>query len=458
MRHIDIHSHFFNIQYAFREALVIARDVIWGDYPFGYSSLSPDDINWQSFTNNLRELVYAAVRSCENQLKYHQQSFRDSNIPDRGAVLITTPLAMDIYYVAARDIVDPFSADQEVTASDLPGIPELQGRLTRVAEDIYEGVESYVKSIGFDQIAHIYDDFTAFELEEAFFHDLKDILSESWRLLLKRTEHLSWGFETQIRDIIGLKNEHSELIYPFFAVDPRRPNLMKYVSEYVRNEPPFPFSGIKLYPPLGYLPSHPNLLPVWEHCLRYDLPICVHASDRGFPSLATTINARSFVAEDRWVSKGEGDDAYWVSRYFSDPHHWEDVLNYKHPELPELDFSRLRVNFAHFGAQYGATRFESDWTEKIIDYMRRFENIYADLSDRSDVSVQDIDDLVKLPGNSIVGDRLMFGTDYPVTLLEERIGKLSDYFAHYRDLPISMFCRNAQSYLAGILDHRICAD
>lgn len=457
MRHIDIHSHFFNIQFAFREALAIARDVVWGTYPFGHSGVISEDVNWQGFTSNLRELVYTAIRSCENQMRYHQRSYANSDIPDREVSLITTPLTMDIYYVAASDVVDQVAVDGGIF-SDLPNMSDLQERLSKIVDELYRGVVGYVSSIGFDQIARIYDEFSAAELEEGFIGDLEDILSELWRLLLKGTDDLSWGFERQLWDIIKLKEENPELIYPFFAVDPRRPNVMKYVEKYVGVGPARRFSGIKLYPALGYLPSHPNLLPVWEYCLRHDLPICVHASDGGFPSLATNIHARSFVTQNKWVSRAPGEDIYWASREFGDPDHWKEVLNYQDPENPDLDFSKLRVNFAHFGAKRGTSRFESDWTVKIIDLMDNFENIYADLSYREDVSVRDIDDLVNMAGNEIVSERLMFGTDYPVVMLEDEVRTLSDYFTLYRDLPGSMFCRNAHNYLAGILDHEVCTE
>lgn len=51
------------------------------------------------------------------------------------------------------------------------------------------------------------------------------------------------------------ENSCNRLILAFEAVDPRRPGIFELVREKVG--PGKTFAGVKLYPSLGYLPTHP---------------------------------------------------------------------------------------------------------------------------------------------------------------------------------------------------------
>jgi len=64
------------------------------------------------------------------------------------------------------------------------------------------------------------------------------------------------------------------------------------------------FKGIKIYPPLGYLPTHPNLAPVFDYCVQYDIPITLHCSPGGINNFRKKNYIRSWDEKIIWkISK-----------------------------------------------------------------------------------------------------------------------------------------------------------
>ena len=76
---------------------------------------------------------------------------------------------------------------------------------------------------------------------------------------------LSPGYKKHMLELEELSNNYPGKVFPFLAVDPRRIGIMKLIDLKV-NKGIGIFKGIKIYPPLGYLPTHPNLEPVFEYC------------------------------------------------------------------------------------------------------------------------------------------------------------------------------------------------
>ncbi len=86
-------------------------------------------------------------------------------------------------------------------------------------------------------------------------------------------------FAVQIQEIIEIKKNNRKTVYPFLAVDPRRKGIFDLVKQSVgknRN-----FHGIKVYPALGYLPSHPDLMKVFSYYADKDIPVTAHCSRGG---------------------------------------------------------------------------------------------------------------------------------------------------------------------------------
>jgi hypothetical protein len=126
----------------------------------------------------------------------------------------------------------------------------------------------------------------------------------------------------------------------------------------------FYYSGIKVYPPLGFRPwpeeennDDPDFIKtnlLYQYCTNKGIPMTTHCSDGGF----------KVIAEDMETDKD-----------ISSPENWKIVLE---------NYNDLKLNFAHFGNQASYTdKRWGEWTDVILAYIsgNQFPNVYADLSD-----------------------------------------------------------------------------
>lgn len=174
---------------------------------------------------------------------------------------------------------------------------------------------------------------------------------------------------------------------------------------------PYPnaFAGIKFYPPLDFNPFPSNsaelekLDYLYTFCEERGIPITTHCDDQGF----------------RVVSQNNSFE--WTS-----PEQWEKVLA-RHPNL--------YLNIAHFGQQYTVNnirRKQTVWRDKIIELMLKYPNVYTDVAFNGVDTVywEDLNSLLiglSPAVRSVVSQRLLFGTDWPLTLL-----KMASLTAYYR--------------------------
>ena len=148
------------------------------------------------------------------------------------------------------------------------------------------------------------------------------------------------------------------------------------------------FAGIKLYPPLGFDPwpeeNDSELEKVrflYSECIRRNIPITVHCSDRGFIT---------------------SPDAYELT----DPSkRWKEVL--LRPE-----FKDLRINFAHLGTQHNG---KEEWQKTILNYFETNRSVYTDCSCQTPHKA-DYEKVMKIM-NSGTESRILFGSDYVINLI-----------------------------------------
>ncbi len=81
------------------------------------------------------------------------------------------------------------------------------------------------------------------------------------------------GIDLQHGELLGLRAALPETVTPFYAVDPRRSGVSEALRRAFDSES---FSGIKLYPNLGYAPDHRELDKVWEFADERRLPVMTH--------------------------------------------------------------------------------------------------------------------------------------------------------------------------------------
>lgn len=114
-----------------------------------------------------------------------------------------------------------------------------------------------------------------------------------------------------------------------------------------------------------------------------------------------------------------GATVYDAKEYFNDnfvsPDAWRKVLDATVNGRPLKD---LRLCLAHFG---GSTDLGKKWGRQIIRMMKDYPNVYADISSsfaKEKFRAYFVDILKNDPDRELIKDRILFGTDWYLTLLD----------------------------------------
>ena len=184
------------------------------------------------------------------------------------------------------------------------------------------------------------------------------------------------NYLAQLEELAALKRKFPQKVYPFICLDPRRPNLYDLFRRYIEEET---FSGIKLYPPLGYFPFDERLYPIYEYAQQRQIPIMTHCSS------STPVFGRDLPPKNERIHpKTLEPMKYKTKRKFGD--------HYAHPDnyLWLLqDFPQLKICFAHFGGDAQCRRYyksndpddiRDNWFVKVFQILKKYRNTYADIS------------------------------------------------------------------------------
>ena len=185
--------------------------------------------------------------------------------------------------------------------------------------------------------------------------------------------------------------------YPFLAIDPRRPGAIdaildgQFVTKKAGN-----FFGIKLYPRLGYHPMAGKLPLLYAYCAKNNIPITSHCSAAGFPPWKTP------------------------SGKFTNPENFRPALE-ANPDLI--------INFAHFGTT------NLDWGKTIIDLMKKYPNVYSDLSCKTgDAELTTFKNIYwNDDPKDIVKQRTLYGSDFDVFYFTKAGMDMDEYIKSFKD-------------------------
>ena len=197
----------------------------------------------------------------------------------------------------------------------------------------------------------------------------------------------------------------------------------------------YSFAGIKVYPPLGFDPWPDNenerkkVRYLYTFCCNNSIPITAHGSEGGFVVVPKK-ELKNFTA----ISK------------------WESVLKVK-------DYSRLKLNLAHFPAQerVQGKSSQSERLRGMLNLVLNHENVYVDfansaVSDKYYASLKKL--IEELPGKqrAKVKTRVLFGSDFPINLLSiDSYNRYLNIFSRTRsftDKDKDAFCRiNPERFL-----------
>ena len=276
-------------------------------------------------------------------------------------------------------------------------------------------------------------------------------------------------FEHQLDELARLKtlkDDNGDLIwdnyiYPFVFCDPRRINPehereldienhfigKKYIAKlenYITNKI---YQGIKLYPALGYFPFDKRMRIVYDFAVKNSVPLITHC----------TIGAVHFkydLDEKEYHhpflhKKLPKEKPFTFQQYFSHPLNYECVLNHdllkKHWGKDAPDYSNLKICLGHWGTreewhnfmnnawlETSYRKMDSQWpslelvnwhigerTENnfswftiICDMMRKYPNVYADISfTLYDTTLLPLLKMI-LEADDKIRSRVLFGTDF----------------------------------------------
>jgi predicted TIM-barrel fold metal-dependent hydrolase len=270
------------------------------------------------------------------------------------------------------------------------------------------------------------------------------------------------NFQKQVNELAVLKSNpaYTEFIYPFIFADPRRENIYEIVMDAIEQKK---FTGIKLYPALGYFPFDKRLRTVYEHALKHDLPLTTHCIAgvvffRGTKQEAFGDVAAHPIALKQPLYGTKGID---FTLNFTHPLNFNCLMDinilkrYWGDDAPDL--SNLKICMGHFGGGDEWNKYLTDpwlpaynaptggslnidnawfdemdkdckiirkaysWFSVICDMMRKFPKMYADVS--YTVSDDRTFPLLKLlltsdyytearEGHPSISSRILFGTDF----------------------------------------------
>jgi predicted TIM-barrel fold metal-dependent hydrolase len=212
------------------------------------------------------------------------------------------------------------------------------------------------------------------------------------------------NFERQLRGTSEAAVQRPGRIFPFVAVNPQRATHFDVLRRAVEE---MGFAGVKLYPSLGYSVDTAAMRKVYDYCMAVDLPVLVHCTDGGF------YRDTGAIAN-------------------SDPDRWYPVLD---------DYPELRLCFGHCGGWKGLVGggppAPGSWAEEVLEYLRSFPNVCADLSYHVDMMVGGALEsdyfatLRALLADPAIGGRILFGTDAWLVRLNVTDAHYWRYFEHH---------------------------
>ena len=168
-----------------------------------------------------------------------------------------------------------------------------------------------------------------------------------------------------------------------------------------------PFYGVKIYPSLGYDPSDYRLWPIYEICEKLSIPVLTHC---GGESISTDKLQLEIYEGDLKVSIS-AKNRVEMARNLNNPKRWNIVLK---------KFPKLKLNLAHFGgyetwSSSASVDIDIDPQQRkncIIDFMSKYENVYADFAyniEDSGIS-ENLKNLIVYKQD--VRSKTLFGSDY----------------------------------------------
>lgn len=333
---------------------------------------------------------------------------------------------------------------------------------------------SFDKYIAFLEVATQRKQLDVFELEfevgKQYDSQVRIVgLTMNMDFMDNRSSRRQITFESQLEAVKDIKRYYPNNFFPFLGIDPRHKSgmdLVNWSKTYFEtglqaNGTVFPFfSGIKLYPALGFFAFDPRLNELYAYAEANQLPVITHVTRVGSQYIGTKIS-ELIPAQPAMLLPDNPSEAVLTSqetiyariRIYREQKWLEDskIGNndkacdlFSHPEnyVPILEkFPKLKICLAHMGGSneiidnskddpdlQQIRRFDSQlWCDRIRDMMVRYPNLYTDISytlgdlDKPEVLAAILKFMRTEDDNGqILAKRVLFGTDFFMTEQEKR--------------------------------------
>jgi predicted TIM-barrel fold metal-dependent hydrolase len=275
---------------------------------------------------------------------------------------------------------------------------------------------------------------------------------------------LNTSFKDQLIELAAVKNkdEWKNRIYPFIFCDPRRlqpthkrevavgadftgQEFLDTAKQYLQNKI---YQGIKIYPALGYYPFDLRMKPMYDFALENCIPIVTHCTIGAVHFKYRLEKAERY--HDFLECELPDKKPFEFQQYLSHPLNFECLLN---PAILKkvwadntTDYTNLKVCIGHWGTRKdwhdyldnqwrdaGKVKKNSAWTSLeldnwetndadaynnyswftiICDLMRKYPNVYADISfTLYDTTLLPLLKMI-LEADEKIRQRVLFGTDF----------------------------------------------
>ena len=223
------------------------------------------------------------------------------------------------------------------------------------------------------------------------------------------------SFKDQLDEIVVIKKDpaYKDLILPFIFVHPERIGLFSLVRKYIEDEH---FTGLKMYPPLGYYPFDERLDQVFAYAEKNNIPVTSHCSRGGIfykGTITPEMRKHPITGKVNTQQKNK-----FFTDIYTDPDNYEYLF---------IKYPNLKLNLAHFGGsdewdKYLQNSFDSsgelNWYEKVKAVVKKYKNAYTDIS--YTLSEKSLIPLLNITlQDPALQNKILFGTDYYMVEQEE---------------------------------------
>jgi predicted TIM-barrel fold metal-dependent hydrolase len=245
------------------------------------------------------------------------------------------------------------------------------------------------------------------------FKKCQDVYGEEFRFVILPMDMEFMGagkvrrpYKDQIKELAELKTTYPDFIIPFLHVDPRREGIFDLLKECVENRG---FRGIKLYPSIGYFPYDEALYPIYEYCLKNNLPVISHCGPytpvrfKGSPN-----ELHKLLSKSRTPVVTEGKSRKELCSYFAHPANYEYIFK---------DVGNVKICLAHFGSYFYWDEYIHDpddkgnWFVIIKQMISKYPTLYTDIS--FTLNKPEYFPILKtLLSDPVILKKVLFGSDY----------------------------------------------